>query len=100
MKKGFALISVLAALILITLGITTVLNAVASHAGLKNRTLQELKAQYLAEAGMQRALWRCRTSNCSAANETFPEAGTTIAIATDPTTSGAASYKIKITVDY
>jgi Tfp pilus assembly protein PilX len=106
MQKGFALITVLAVLIMIALGTATVLQSIGSQASMKSLNLQELKDQYLAEAGMQYALWVCRKNNgnCSSLNVTAPSVtlpkGTTgleqdINIKTDPT-SGTGPYKIKV----
>jgi Tfp pilus assembly protein PilX len=104
MKKGFALITVLVVLILLSIGIATILQSFGSHARMKSNNLQELKAQYLAEAGMQRALWICRNNagNCSVANGTTitTEEMTPITITTIPATAGAASYEINVRVDY
>jgi len=78
MQKGFALITVLAILIMIALGTATVLQSLGSQTNMKSINLQDLKAQYLAEAGMQRALWKCRTTGCVA--ETITIDGTSVAI--------------------
>ena len=67
---------------------------------MKSNNLQEVKAQYLAEAGMQHALWVCRTSGC-ADDLTFSIDGTTVAI--DVTLLPPASennYTISVAVNY
>jgi type II secretory pathway component PulK len=61
MKNGFALITILAVVIMIALGAAALLQSVGSHIGMKSNNLQEVKAQYLAEAGMQYAMWKCRS---------------------------------------
>lgn len=105
-QKGFALITVLAVLIMLALGITAVLQSVGSHTSMKSLSVQETKAQYLAEAGMQYANWWCRThsGDCSGLNVdppnvTLPKATTgfeqDINIKTNPL-SGTGPYKIKI----
>ena len=102
MKKGFALITVLVVLILVAMGTAAILKSVASHNTMKAINVQELKAQYLAEAGMQRALWLCRTNggNCSVANNTtITTEEMPIRIITNPTIAGAATYTIKVCVD-
>ncbi|MFA7255030.1 MAG: hypothetical protein WC133_02880 [Candidatus Omnitrophota bacterium] len=106
MKRGFALITVLAVLMLIALGTATILQSVGTHTSLKAKNVQEVKAQDLAEAGMQHALQICRKNNgdCSLANITLLKADTLleqdIKITTVPATSGAASYTIKVEVNY
>ena len=65
MKKGFALITVLVVLILIAMGSAAILTSVGSFNTMKAKNVSEIKAQYLAEAGMQYALWKCRTSACA-----------------------------------
>jgi len=62
MKKGFALITVLAVLILIALATATVLQSVGTQTNLKSINVQEVQGQGVAEAGMQHALWKCRTN--------------------------------------
>lgn len=94
MKKGFALITVLAILIIIGFGSLAILKAVTSHSVLKTTNINEIKAQYLAEAGMQHALWRCRTTGCQ--NETLTIEGSSVAI----TQSGANPVQLKVTVNY
>ena len=94
MKKGFSLIAVLAVVIMIALGTVTVLQSVGSQTSMKGNNLQEVKAQYLAEAGMQYALWRCRTSGSGCVTESLVIDGTTIAI------NASASPQITLTVNY
>jgi Tfp pilus assembly protein PilX len=99
MKKGFALITVLAVLIMIALGTATVLQSVGSQTNMKSSNLQETKAQFLAEAGMQYALYICRTSGGSCAGFTTPAIhtidGTNVTIsATAPGVAG--NYIIKV----
>ncbi|OQA57712.1 MAG: hypothetical protein BWY42_00388 [Candidatus Omnitrophica bacterium ADurb.Bin277] len=95
-KNGFALITVLAVLIIVTVGIVTILQSLGSQADMKTKNLQELKAQYLAQAGMQHAIWRCRTSGC--ASETLRGEEWPIEIvATD---IGPGVHRLDISVDY
>ena len=102
-KKGFALITVLAVMLVLILGIAAILQATGSHTNMKSNNLKELQAQYLAEAGMQRALWRCRKNNgnCSTANESITETvgGQSYTITTTATLAGS-SYNITVTVPY
>lgn len=70
MKKGFALITVLAILIVIALGTATVLQSVGSQTSMKSISLQGLKDQYIAEAGMQYALWCLRTGTAAFSTDT------------------------------
>ena len=62
MEKGFALITVLAVLLMIALGSAAILQSMGSQTNLKSLNVQEVQNQGLAEAGMQHALWRCRTN--------------------------------------
>ena len=94
MKKGFALITVLAILIMIALGAATVLQSAGNQASMKYKNVQEVKAQYLAEAGMQHALWKCRTSG-GCASETISVVGTN-----DVAIDVSGLPKIKVTVNY
>ena len=100
MKKGFALITVLAVLIVVALGTATVLQSVGSQTNLKSKNLQELKAQYLAEAGLQYVLWKCRTdaSGCSSAVGTLSKA--TTGLEQDIVVTMPASGQIKVEVSY
>ena len=99
MKKGFSLITILAVLIMFTVGAATVLQSVGSHTNMKSNNLQEVKAQYLAEAGMQYALWQCRPANGGCAtNPTYSIDGTTVAITA--TTTVAPAYNILVQVSY
>ncbi len=101
MKRGFALITVLAVLVVIVFGATAILTAVAGHINIKFRTLQELQNQYLAEAGMQWAIWDCRTTpaNCGV-NQTSPTIdGSTTAFITKQDL-GNGNYRFVVTVDY
>jgi Tfp pilus assembly protein PilX len=95
MEKGFSLITVLAVLVVLALGTATVLQAVGSHTNMKSNNIQEVKARFLAEAGMQHALWKCRTSSCT--TETITIDGTSVAITKTALTN---SYKIQVVVDY
>lgn len=96
-KKGFALITVLAVLIMVAVGTATVLQSVGSQTNMKSNNFQEVKAQYLAEAGMQRALWKCRTTGCID-ELTYQIDGTTVAI--DVTSLGSNLFTIQVSVSY
>ncbi len=61
-KKGFALITVLAVLIVVALGTATILQSVGSQSDLKSNNVRDVRAHYLAEAAMQQVLYTCRTS--------------------------------------
>ena len=93
-RKGFILITVLAVLLVIALGAATVLQSVGSQANLKAKSLKEAKSQYLAEAGMQYALWKCRTSSCTAGTIIDPLDG----LATETIVIDATSVIIKYPV--
>ena len=62
MKRGFALITVLAVAIVVALATAKLLQSLGSNAAVKSNNLQDSRAQLLAEAGMQHALWRCSTA--------------------------------------
>ena len=99
MKNGFALVTCLAIVVVIALGTAGIFQAVSSHANMKANTLQEVQAKYLAEAGMEYALWHCRTVNGGCVdNLTYSVDGTTVAI--DVTSLGGGSYTIQTAVDY
>lgn len=100
MKKGFALITVLAVLIMIALGTATVLQSLGSQTSMKVTNLQEVKAQYLAEAGMQYALYKCRTNNGNCASAVGTLAKATTGLEQDIVISLPASNKIKVEVSY
>ena len=100
MKKGFALITILAVLIIIALGTATILQSVGSHTSMKSNNVSEVKAQYLAEAGMQYALWVCRKNNgnCSSAAGILNIA--TTGLEQDIIISLPVSGQIKVEVSY
>jgi len=101
MKKGFALITVLAVLIIIGIGSLAILKAVTSHATMKVRNVNEIKAQYLAEAGMQRALWKCRDNNGVCVSEPeFNIDGTKVEINVTEAPAGSKTYQIVVGVSY
>lgn len=92
MKRGFALIIVLATMILVTLGTATVLRLIGSQADLKSLNYREVRTWYLAEAGLVHAMWRCRTSNC--ATETINIDGERVSV------NANALPRIRVEVDY
>ncbi len=98
-KKGFALITVLAILIVIVLGTATVLQSVGSQTNMKSNNLSEVKYQYLAEAAIQRALWQCRQAGgCAAIPGSYDIEGTSVTM-TKTLTGG--TYTIKaVPADY
>jgi len=99
MKNGFALITCLAVVIVVALGTAGILQAIGSFANMKANTIQEVQAKYLAEAGMEYALWKCRTVNGGCTdNLTYSIEGTTVPI--DVTSLGSGLYTIQTAVDY
>ena len=93
-KKGFALITILAVLIMIAVVAATLLQSLGSHTTMKANNLQEVKAQYLAEAGMQYAMWKCRQSGgCASLPPSYVIEGTTVFFT--KTLQADGSYKIK-----
>jgi len=99
-KKGFALITVLAVLVMIALGTATILQSVGSQMNMKSNNLQEVKSQYLAEAGMQYALWKCKTSGCASMPASVTIDGTTVSITAAETPVGSKVYRIITTINY
>lgn len=117
-KKGFSLITVLAALVVLMLGTAAILQAVGSYANMKYNNHQEVKARFLAEAGMQYALWKCRTGSCPPSSTIPPSSwpstgcppvatygGQTITInSTDDTwiaaTALSNAYRIQVCTEY
>jgi len=61
-KRGFALVTVLAVGIMISLGAATILQSMSSLGKMRATNLKEVRARYIAEAGMQHALYVCRTN--------------------------------------
>jgi len=100
-RRGFALIAVLAILIVILFGAAAILTSVSGHANIKFRMIQELKAQYLAEAGMQWAIWDCKTTpaNCGVDRTSPALDGTTTAFIAK-TNLGGGNYRFVVTVNY
>lgn len=97
------MVTVLAVVIVIALGAAAILQAVGSQTNMKVNNLQEVKAQYLAEAGMQYALWTCRTSGCvDNAGFTITVDGTAIPVPIDVTSLPPAigEYTIETSVTY
>lgn len=96
-KKASALIFVLVVMIIAGLGITALLQAMISYSQMRIVSIENVKAQYLAEAGMQYAVWQCRNSDFSSpvtiTSEEWP-----INIIKEQQTDG--SYKIIVTVEY
>ena len=98
MRRGFALITSLVVLILLAMGTAAVLKSVSSLNTQKTINMQELKAQYLAEAGMQYALYKCRTVGCAAAVGTLSKA--TTGLEQDIIITLPAAGQINVEVDY
>ena len=97
MKKATALTLVLVTMIVVGLGTTAILQMMISYANMKIITIEKTKAQYLAEAGMQYALWQCRMGNFGSPvvldTEEWP-----IKIIKELQPDG--SYKVIVTVQY
>ena len=104
MKKGFTLITVLAVLIMVALGAAAILQALGSHINMKTSNLQDVKAQYVAEAGMQYALWRSRNGfNPASENHNVTDGTTGNLLGTaviTKTSTASGSYNVVVTVNY
>lgn len=72
MKNGFALITCLAIVLVVALGTAGILQAIGSHSNMKANLLQEVQAKYLAEAGMEYALWQCSVTRGGSGCVTTP----------------------------
>ena len=102
MKNGFALITSLAVVLVIALATAGIFQAVGSHANMKANNLQEIQARYLAEAGTEYALWKCRTVNGGCTNNNTPGYnldGTTVPIIVT-SLGGTGLYTIETAADY
>ena len=97
MKKGFIMITVLAVLIMIAVGAAAIMQSTGSLTALKINNVEDIKAQYLAEAGIQRAIWLCRTAAC-ASEAAYTIDGRTVAITV--TDLGSGNTQIQTTVNY
>ena len=99
MKNGFARITCLAVVIVIAIATAGILQAVGSHANMKANTLQEVQSKYLAEAGTEYALWKCRTINGGCANATYSIEGTNN-VTVVATSLGGGLYTLVTGVDF
>lgn len=77
-KKGVALLIALSIAIILMLLAMSMLMLVRGHYGTTANQIQHTKASYLAEAGVQYALARCRAGTYS--NFNFPENGVTVSV--------------------
>lgn len=62
-SKGFALITVLVVVIVVATLSAGMIRVLNSYTSLKQINLEGIKAQYLAEAAMQWALYQCRSAD-------------------------------------
>ncbi|MFH0985769.1 MAG: hypothetical protein V1882_09600 [Candidatus Omnitrophota bacterium] len=100
LKRGFALITVLAIVIAIALGSATLLRSMGNVANMKTNIVGEIQSQYLSEAGMQYAMWLCRTaSGVCPASVAYSIDGTNVAI-TATTLTPTTFYAITTAVTY
>lgn len=96
-KKATALTLVLVMMIVVGLGTTAILQAMISYAQMRITTIEKIRAQYLAEAGIQHALWQCRNGDfASPVTITTEEWPVQILKEQEPD----GSYKITVTVQY
>ena len=104
MKKAAALILVLVVMIIVGLGTAAIMQAMISYAQMKVISINKIKAQYLAEAALQFAIYQCRQGNFSSPpNPSFPasdipEEWKIYIQKNDPQQNG--SYEITATVQY
>ncbi len=95
-KKGVALLIALSIVIILMLLAMSMLMLVRGHYGTTANQIQHTKAYYLAEAGVQYALARCRAGTYS--NFNFPEDGTNINVIIESNANGG--YNIHSKVNY
>jgi len=94
---------VLAIVIVLSLGILVVIKSTGNLTNVKIKNLQELKAQYLAEAGMTHANWRCNTNPAGCVTETISVASpndVSIVVTPTPTAMDPKASKIVVSVNY
>lgn len=99
-KRGSALVAVLIVGVILNIGMTAMLQAMISYANMRTIAAKEVRARYLAEAGMQYAIAECRLGNFSSpiinlTGETLP---IVITIGDPDTTNGLR--KITVMVEY
>lgn len=100
LKRGFALITVLAMVIVISLGAATLLRSMGNVANLKSNSIADIQAQYLTEAGVEYAKWLCRNAACPASTgNTITIDGAAVKIAATALTP-ANFYNITASVAY
>lgn len=98
MKNGFALITCLAIVIVIVVGTAGIFQAMGSYANMRANTLQEVQAKYLAEAGVELAMWQCRqVGGCL--SQSYNIDGRTVAVGVTSYDSGNL-FSIQTAVDY
>lgn len=97
MKKATALVLVLVVMIIVGLGTTALLQSMISYSQMRIVTIENIKAKYLAEAGMQYAIWQLRNGNAASpvtiTSEEWP-------IVITKTSQPDGSYEINVTVKY
>ncbi|MCM8782231.1 MAG: hypothetical protein NC828_04205 [Candidatus Omnitrophica bacterium] len=96
-KKATALILALATMIIVGIGAVAILQVMASYSQMGIVSIGRIKAQYLAEAGMQYAIWQCRNGDLSSPTTLTTEKWP-ITIIRELQSDG--SYKITVTVQY
>lgn len=84
-------------MIIVGLGTTAMLQAMISYSQMKVVTIEKIRAQYLAEAGIQYAIWQCRKGDFTSPIAIITEAWA-ITVTKNLQTNG--SYEIKAVVRY
>ncbi|MFH1800937.1 MAG: hypothetical protein ABH891_08875 [Candidatus Omnitrophota bacterium] len=105
MKNGFALITCLAVVMVVALATAGIFQAIGSHANMKANNLQEVQARYLAEAGAEYELWKCRPAIAGGGggcidNATYSIDGTTVPIDVTSQPMPVGFYTIQTAVDF
>lgn len=99
MKKASALISILVVMIIVGIGTTAILQAMMSYANMKIVTINKIKAQYIAEAGMQYAIAQCRSGDFASHTGVNIEGYSVDINKVSPQAQGG-SYTITVSVTY
>ncbi|MEI8175532.1 MAG: hypothetical protein WCG78_01545 [Candidatus Omnitrophota bacterium] len=96
-KKGSALIMVMIVMIIVSIGITTLLQAMLSYLSMRKSNLDRVTGLYLTDAGVTYGLWQVEQGNYTSP-VTFTEQGRTITVTEIKQADG--TYAISGTVQY
>lgn len=97
-RKGVALIIALSIAIILGILATAMLMLVRGHYGTTSSQIKHTKTYYLAEAGVQYAIARCRAGNYDSFD--FPEDGKTVTVTITYRSAPNDDYQIQSRVTY